>query len=745
LYALSQASLVSLKGVSAVAPESAATAPASLARSAPAGDRPPRRGFRADIQALRAIAVLLVVVYHLRPNRLPGGYIGVDVFFVISGYLITSHLMREAVTTGRVRLGAFWAARARRILPASLVAIALTIAASAIIAPATLFDDLRKQALASIFYVQNWVLAFDAVDYSAADNDATPFQHFWSLSVEEQFYLFWPLLVFAAVWIVARRQLRAGSDIGRRRTAETGTRQLAMLFFGIVVLASLIFSIVAVNDGQANAYFVTSTRVWELGAGGLLAIVSVRSLSGVARSALAYAGLGAIVVSAFVLTNESPFPGAAALPVILGTMALILAGTPGSDERTSQAPHRFDPWNVASRARVTQWIGDRSYSLYLWHFPVIILWAMAIDRKVGYLDLIGMMVLSVVLADASYRFIEQPVRRAAFFATSTRRSLVGALISMLLVSALAFAYPLVAAQTSKAWDLNADRAQSLPVLGAAAIAGGAVPAVTTDEVLLTPSPLRADSDRGTALSGKACIAEVTDDVTPECSVGDPDGDVSIALIGDSHARMYSAPLLTIAESHGWLLRTYLHNSCPFNPTPRHLERDGELTCTGPNADVLERVLADPPDIVVTTWFDDATFIEDAVGREPGAAGFAEYWNRLEDAGIDVVVIRDVPKQKRNVPDCVAENYDRPDTCVTPRGTALRGGEVLRDAAELAPRATVVDLSDQFCVDGECKSVIGNVIVYRDRHHITDTYALSLVPRLEAALAPAAASVSSSRR
>ncbi len=698
--------------------------------------------------------MLLVVIYHLRPGRLPGGYIGVDVFFVISGYLITSHLLREAIGTGRVRLGAFWAARARRILPASLVAIAVTIAASAIIAPATLFDDLRKQALASIFYVQNWVLAFDAVDYSAADNEATPFQHFWSLSVEEQFYLFWPLLVFAAVWIVARRQLRAtAAGSVERLTAEVATRRWALLFFGVVVLASLAFSIVAVNDGQANAYFVTSTRVWELGAGGLLAVLSVRRLSRAIRSVLAYSGLAAIAVSAFVLTNESPFPGAAALPVILGTMALILAGTPDSaahrgrrdQGRTTVGPHRLDPWHVAAHMRATQWIGDRSYSLYLWHFPVIILWAMAIERKVGYLDLLGMMVLSVVLADLSYRFIEQPVRRASFFATSTRRSLIGAGITMLLVAALTFAYPLLAAQTSKAWDLKAEEAQTLPRLGAAAVAADVIPAVTTDEVMLTPSPLRADADRGTALSGKTCIADVTDDLTPECSVGDPDGDLSIALIGDSHARMYSAPLLAIAERNGWLLRTYLHNSCPFNPTPRHLERDGELVCTAPNADVLDRVLADPPDVVVTTWFDDATFIDDAAGREPGAAGFAEYWNTLEDAGIQVVVLRDVPKQKRNVPDCVAENYQHPEACVTPQKSALAGGGVLRDAEELAPRVTVVDFSDLFCIGGECKGVIGNVIAYRDRHHITDTYAMSMVPRLEAAVGPAAASVSASRR
>lgn len=707
---------------------SAAPAPSALRsdgrRRAPshAPERTTRQ-FRADIQALRAIAVLLVVVYHVVPHRLTGGYIGVDVFFVISGYLITSHLVREAAQTGRVRLGAFWAARARRILPASLVAIAATIAVTAWWAPITLFEDLRRHALGSILYVENWVLAADAVDYSAADNEASPFQHFWSLSVEEQFYLFWPLIVVLGIWLTARS---ARSRSARR----TRLRQILFALFGVVVVASLVHSIIVVAQGQANAYFLTTTRVWELGAGGLLAVVAIGRMTRLWRMLLAYSGLAAIAASALILTNESPFPGLAALPVILGTMALILAGTPARGEAQVDLG-RFDPWTVASRWKVAQWIGDRSYSLYLWHFPVIIVWGLVLDRKAGYVDLVGMVVLSVVLAEMSYRFVEQPVRRARLLSGSTNRSLWGALVAMAIAVGLTFAYPVVGARGEAHWDKLAAVAQAQPTLGAEVADDDGIIAFSSSRVAMTPSPLDADEDLNRAFSAAECVGDTMSPTTPVCTRGDGQAEVSVALVGDSHARMYSTAFAEIAETEGWYLRTYLHNACPFNPVPREREVEGTVVCTEPNADVMAELLADPPDVVVTTWFITTPFTDDGSRERNGAVGFAEYWNELEDAGSQVVVLRDVPLLNEDAPDCVAANYDEPDLCSTPRDEALRGESMLEELAELAPRVTVADFTDLFCTADVCKPVIGNVLAYKDRHHITDTYAVSMVPELTA--------------
>ncbi|GAA1229143.1 acyltransferase family protein [Microbacterium phyllosphaerae] len=688
-----------------------------------------KRVFRTDIQALRAVAVLLVVVYHLRPNRIPGGFIGVDVFFVISGFLITSHLVREASRSGTVKLGAFWAARARRILPASLVAIAVTIALTAWVAPVTLLADLQRQALASIFYVQNWVLAADAVDYSAADNEATAFQHFWSLSVEEQFYVFWPLIVLLAVWLVTRR-LTSTAHAVDPATRERNLRWMLAALFGAVVLASLAFSVSAVADGQANAYFVTTTRVWELGAGGLLALVSVRRLASVWRAVIAYLGIGLVGYSAFVLTNETPFPGLAAIPVILGTCAIIFAGSPSTDG-SIDGPGRFDPWTWVSRLSVVQWIGDRSYSLYLWHFPVIVLWMMVADRKPDYLDIIAMSVISVVAGHLSYRFIEQPTRQAAFFRSSTRRSLSAAGIAMILVALMTFAYPWSTAQAAAAgdWDALATESRSLPAVGAQAVSDDTVPTFTTSEAAVTPNPLQADEDRNIAFTADECVAEGRDVDTPTCTAGDTSAATTIALVGDSHARMYSTALADMAEKQGWLLTTHLRNACPFSPVPRDSEVQKELSCTEPNAEVLDELLADPPDLVITTWSFAVTFFDDDAPGVPGADGFATYWNTLENAGIEVLVLRDVPRMDENIPDCVAEHYDDPDVCARDRDDALPGAALFAEAVAAAPDVAVADFTDVFCDDEICKPVIGNVIAYSDDHHLTDSFAVSMIPLL----------------
>jgi len=694
-----------------------------------AGPATPARHFRADIQALRAIAVLMVVIYHVRPERLPGGFVGVDVFFVISGFLITSHLIRDATRSGRVKLGAFWAARARRILPASLVAIVATVGLTAWLAPVTMFETLQRQALASIFYVQNWVLAGDAVDYSAADNTATAFQHFWSLSVEEQFYLIWPLLVLLAAWFVGRDAVRPGTPgYGPR------VRRTLLVLFGVVVAASLAYSIYAVQDAQADAYFVTTTRIWELGAGGLLATVSIRRLSRAARYVLGYAGLAAIAGSALLLSSQTPFPGMAALPVILGTVAVILAGTPAEGE-SDVALAKYDPWTFASRLRISQWFGDRSYSLYLWHFPVIVIWTMVADRTVDYLDLIGMIVVSIGLAHFSYRYIEQPTRRAPLLTGPSRRTLLISGTSMLVVAAITFAYPwaMNRAQADGDWSALALRVVEMPVIGAETAHDGALPTFVTSTAEIAPSPLDAERDRNLAFEADTCVAEQTDEHTPNCTAGDPDAELSVVLVGDSHVRMYSTALAQLALDDGWFLRIYTHDACPFSPTPREIEVAGELTCTEPNAAVMHEILDNPPDLVITSWYQMSTFIDDGSPSVPGAAGFAQYWNTMEDAGIPVLVLRDSPRMQEDVPDCIAQWYETPDKCAVPRDEAFPGPPVLDEATQLAPRVSVADFTDAFCTDELCKPVIGNVIVYTDVHHLTDTFTMTMIPRLREAI------------
>src|SRR3954452_9452124 len=316
---------------------------------------PERREVRADIQALRALAVSLVVIYHLFPSRLTGGFIGVDTFFLISGFLITLHLIERPPRGGRDLL-AFWARRVRRLLPASLTVLAVTVVGAWAFLPASQWASTAVHARASALYVENWQLAADAVDYLAAENTPTAVQHFWSLSLEEQFYLGWPVLLLALTVLVPAAHRIRGYWWG----------------LGAVVVLSLAYSVHLTASNPAAAYFVTWTRLWELGAGGRLA----RGASATRRwtqphpaiaNAVAAAGWFLILAVAALYTSRTPFPGWQAAIPVLGAALVIAANS-------RMAWHRVPG---------VQWLGDTSYSIYLWHWPLIVILPVALGSLTG--------------------------------------------------------------------------------------------------------------------------------------------------------------------------------------------------------------------------------------------------------------------------------------------------------------------------------------------------------------------------
>ncbi|HEV3000818.1 MAG TPA: acyltransferase, partial [Solirubrobacteraceae bacterium] len=387
---------------------------------------------RPEIQALRGVAVLTVVVFHLWPSVLPGGFVGVDVFFVISGFLITGQLVREVDRTSRVSLAGFWARRARRILPAALVVLAFCALATKAVVPETHWREFFAEITASTAYVENWQLAEAAVDYADADDAASPVRHFWSLSVEEQFYLVWPLLIMLAlVW-------------GRRAIGPV---------LGAVVLVSLVWSIVATAGDPAAAYFITPTRAWEFGLGGLLALVPLRGRS----PALSWLGIGAIALAAVLYSGDTPFPGVAALLPVLGAAAVIAARS-----------FAFRP---------LERVGDVSYSVYLWHWPLIVLAPFA-----GGASKVVLLALTFVLGWASKVAVEDPVRRLRWRPRAILAPAAAATAAVLLLSLSGTA----------ALDDRLDREQDAvarvlerqpPCFGAAAMGGRCRP---QDGVIPTP-------------------------------------------------------------------------------------------------------------------------------------------------------------------------------------------------------------------------------------------------------------------
>lgn len=383
--------------------------------SLPPGQEGGRRkdGFRADIQALRALAVSLVVVNHLWPKQLTGGYIGVDVFFVISGFIISSQLIRELNRTGRIQLARFYGRRVRRLLPAAFLVLIFVVVAAYALLPRSLWTDYAEQVMASATYWQNWLLAAKFATRPPAPSQFTGVTSYWSLSAEEQFYLFWPLLLLLLFGIRRRWVRYAGMSA--------------------VGLASLGYSVYLTGAAKSPAYFVLPVRVWEFALGALVALAGPRFIMPrIAANLASLLGFAMIMAAALTFTLQSPFPGAIALIPAAGTALIIAAG---ADPRQQ--------WHtMLSSSAPVQTLGDISYSLYLWHWPLLILAPFALPGAVadGMPDLplaLGILAVSLVLASLSKRLIEDPVRRWPRLADSTRLTFTAMVAGMIVVCGVA--------------------------------------------------------------------------------------------------------------------------------------------------------------------------------------------------------------------------------------------------------------------------------------------------------------------
>lgn len=395
-----------------------------------------RSPFRRDIQALRALAVTLVVVQHFWPTRLHGGYVGVDIFFVISGFLITSHLSRDLEAEGRVRLGTFYARRVRRLLPA---AFAVLVAGSVLVwafLPFSAWERTAREVIASAFYVENWALAASAVDYSASQDDATIAQHYWSLSVEEQFYLIWPLLLWGcvALWRFLETRRRGGAPtqdpLMARRSTTFGIAGALVL----VIAVSYPVSVWWVENSSQAAYFVTPGRLWEFAVGAAVALlprvlgprVSTAPAQRVAQLILTLAGWAGLVIASVTYSSSTPFPGQAALLPVLSTAAIIAAGCMGPLPTTLEKVYGLRP---------VQWMGDISYSVYLWHWPLVVVAPYLLGLENPELRNLGLYGVTLLVAHVSYRWIE-PLGQKVKPAAAPWKTLVAMAAGMALIAGM---------------------------------------------------------------------------------------------------------------------------------------------------------------------------------------------------------------------------------------------------------------------------------------------------------------------
>ncbi len=642
-----------------------------------------RGHFRRDLQGLRAVAVLLVVAHHA---GLPvaGGWIGVDVFFVLSGFLITGLLVRELDATGRVDLGTFYARRARRILPAALVvALATALLSVVFVAPLRL-PDVLEHGVAAVLSVPNVLFGIQGTDYLGEDLPS-PFRHYWSLGVEEQFYLVWPLLLLAV------------SAVTRRRAA------LAAALVAVTV-GSFVACLAMLPVSQPTAFFQSPFRAWELAVGGVLALLPLARIPETAARAAGWAGLGALLVAAIVLDDATRHPGWATLLPVLATTAVI-AGA-----------HAQQGARVLLAARPMVAIGGLSYSLYLVHWPLLVLPHEAVQWHAlpGWLDVV-LAAAAFPLAWLVHRVVEEPARSLRM---PRARTLLAAAAALTVAAVAVAAAGIVA--TARLPELHSTRA--------AASAPAPARFVPSD---LTPTLAGAREERGD-LTDLDCQQSRSGEGLVTCDFGPAASGVTVALVGDSHAGRLFRAFEGAAQSESFTLRTMVKSGCrSVDPDDGWLTPDNP-TCGTWRTDMLAAVHADPPDVIVLAN-------HTGVGGSRGESGWRDALEQSIDrlpSSARVVVMQDSPDLGRSPLYCLSANLDAADRCGAERSAALNPAARSAFAAVAPERgAGLVDLTERFCDDAWCPAIIGSTLVYTDDHHLSDDFAASLAPAVADALEP----------
>ena len=625
------------------------------------------RPIRLDIQALRAAAVLMVVIFHLWPNRLSGGFAGVDVFFVISGYLISGSLFSEVADRGRVHLAQFWAKRIRRLLPAALFVIGITTLAVIVFVPSFTGQAFFAEAVASTFYFENWQLAGSATDYFASAT--SPFQHFWSLAVEEQFYILWPLLLTVLASAFPRNSTRAFKH--------------TLL---IATLGSFAYSLFVSYAQPSLAYFTTLGRVWEFGLGALVALLGHKiRLTNKAQVALSLLGFAAIIASALAFNDKIAFPGWAALLPALGTAAVILAGV-------QSLPAWLDR---LYGLRPIAFTGQISYSLYLWHWPLIILLPWATGYQLRAYELISILVASYVLAYLSKRFMEDRFRTLPALTRRKPR----------FTFALAAAISIVLLAISGAGAVSASMAN-------------------LKQSYLPPTLDRAKSD--TADPNHKCMTDAESVEVKICQYGRIGADYRVLLVGDSHAAMHLGAWKFLAENGHFELNLAYKASCSFNLERRSDSARGQ-TCQQWNINLQKRLAAEQPyDLVLTSYFTAVRATErDGQSESAVVAGFKSAWEPLQKRGSTLVAIRDGVNMDKRMRDCWESAVYDASKCSMAEMNAFIA-DLAQRAASSPPGALTLDFTDLYCQNGRCPAMIKGNYVYRDSSHISLDFSRGMV-------------------
>ena len=676
------------------------------------------RGFRPEIQGLRAFAVLLVVIYHVWVGKVSGG---VDVFLFISAFLLSLSFMRKINEGKPLKLLNYWTHVFTRLLPAASVVILLTLAGSFLVLSPTVWSARTIDAQASLFYWQNWNLANNSVNYFASDTGGkSPFLHFWSLSIQGQIFLLWPVLFAITALLVKKVRLKPVPA--------------AVLVFGLVFCASFAFSVWETKNYAAYAYFDTRTRLWEFAVGTLLAIMTLKwkPTHVGTRVVMGWIGTIGLITCGAVLPVEKAFPGFLALWPILSGALVIIAG---------RTDHKF----AIDRLLVSKPLlnlGNISYSLYLVHWPMLVLYSAAVGKpRVSFLEGTVLIVASIGLAWVLNRFVEKPLRSAsdnflpalasklkfkrpvtsyaAWAGNIAFVAVILALVSPAVFGTRAWAEYRDAKVISNAMSSIQEDIDTYP--GARAL--------SPDKELVEADPIPKDAPLQSMFAswGTGCKGSYTltrEELNTSCGYTKNSSDDAplIAVVGSSHALQKSIVVNEISQRVGANQLNLLETGCPYPfATPDGFLNGRKKRCIAFSENATAEILAAKP----STVFIISTTTEATAEGETADPGLDETLQKLTDAGIQVIGIRDNPRFASDMYHC-AMNAQNPDDCAEPIEAKYGEDPAAPIFAKYADRgAYLIDLKDVYCPDGKCSVIQGNVYMYADTNHLTNVYEATL--------------------
>jgi len=661
------------------------------------GTAPEDRRFRPDVQGLRAVAVLLVVFYHAVGSPLSGGYVGVDVFFVISGFVITGLLLRERASSGRTSILAFYGRRCRRIIPAATLVILVTIAASYVVLGVLAGDRTATDGKWAAVFLVNFHFASEATNYLTAQQPPSPLQNFWTLSVEEQFYVVYPALFLALAALRTRISFRTRLAVG----------------LIIIIIGSFALSVSQTSSNPTVAYFSPFTRAWELALGALIAVGTnqLLRLRPHVAAAMGWLGLGAILVSAIAFNSQTHYPGSlVAIPVV--GAGLVIAGGVVAPSFGVERMLALTPF---------QWLGKLSYSLYLWHWPILIIAAEKQERtNLPVPQALLLVALALGASVVSYALVENPIRHATFLSRNRWASIIlgGGLIALTVTFATVYLH--TTSTTSQSLRARA-------VLGTDAQVRNLVDASTQIQRIpadLTPSLSTTQTDWGGPYGPCGPAADVFS--APSCVFGDPHGRHTMVLYGDSHALMWFQAMNAIAKKAHWRLVIVAKGYCMvdrFLP-PETPSIYGNICDPWQNW-ALRRIKEVNPDLVIATQEEYPAIHGKQYTAKEWQQGLEDGLKPLRGPHTTFIVLGNVPQFGWYPADCLGQHQDTVQQCSESVQNAIptRTNSAEKRAA-MALGGRYINVVPWFCSD-RCSVIVGRYQPYFDRQHVTEAYSFFL--------------------